>query len=130
MVFFFQKKKSKFEEEKKPRKKFSKLKFGFFHMDGSIIKFIGEKKTNSNLVFFPRKKKTKFQIWFFSKKKKFGGEKKTKKNLVLQIWFFSHGRIYYPSSQLGNLISWNSFLQFYALSLCSVYTATANWFFF
>ena len=32
--FFFQKKKSKFEEEKKPRKKFSKLKFGFFHMDG------------------------------------------------------------------------------------------------
>ena len=35
-VFFFRKK-SKFEGEKKPRKKFSKLKFGFFHMDGPII---------------------------------------------------------------------------------------------
>ena len=32
--FFFSEKKSKFEGEKKPRKKFSKLKFGFFHMDG------------------------------------------------------------------------------------------------
>ena len=31
---FFRKKKSKFEGEKKPRKTFSKLKFGFFHMDG------------------------------------------------------------------------------------------------
>ena len=37
---FFSEKKSKFEGEKKPRKKFSKLKFGFFHMDGPIVCFL------------------------------------------------------------------------------------------
>ena len=91
MVFFFQKKKSKFEEEKKPRKKFSKLKFGFFHMDGSIIKFIGEKKTNSNLVFFSQKKKNQISDLVFFKKKKIWRRKKNKKklsfaNLVFFTW--------------------------------------------
>ena len=39
---FFSEKKSKFEGEKKPRKKFSKVKFGFFHMDGPNMKIFGE----------------------------------------------------------------------------------------
>ena len=71
--FFVQKKKSKFEGEKKPRKKFSKLKFGFFHMDGP-------------------KKKPNLEIWFFffqKKKSKFEGEKKTRKKFSkLKFVFF------------------------------------------
>ena len=44
-LVFFSEKKSKFEGEKKTRKKFSKLKFGFFHMDGPIRSVHVRKKT-------------------------------------------------------------------------------------
>ena len=37
-LVFFQKKNPNLKEKKKPRKKFSKLKFGFFHMDGPIVR--------------------------------------------------------------------------------------------
>ena len=39
LVFFSEKKNPNLKEKKKPRKKFSKLKFGFFHMDGPIYKY-------------------------------------------------------------------------------------------
>ena len=75
-VFFFRKKNPNLKEKKKPRKKFSKLKFGFFHMDGPLVfffvffspsnlDFFSEKK-NQIFIFFYFRKKNQIWIWSFS----------------------------------------------------------------